>query len=79
MAYHRFDNISSCLGCVTDWQQGTRSLFLLPSVFAAAGLCAFLRRFSSQSLGQTSGTNRGAGTSTSLEIGQKEKANRSQR
>jgi hypothetical protein len=27
-AYHRYDNISSCLGCVTDWQQETRSLFV---------------------------------------------------
>jgi hypothetical protein len=25
MAYHCADNILSCLGCVTDWQQETRS------------------------------------------------------
>jgi hypothetical protein len=28
MAYHDLNNFSSCLGCVTDWQQETRGLFL---------------------------------------------------
>src|SRR5579864_3455938 len=27
-AYHFANNIPSCLGCVTDWQQETRGLFL---------------------------------------------------
>ncbi len=31
IAYHRPDNSLSCLGCVTDWQQETRGLFLLAS------------------------------------------------
>ena len=29
IAYHESDNSLSCLGCVTDWQQETRGLFLL--------------------------------------------------
>src|SRR5437667_12196968 len=29
IAYHEPDNSLSCLGCVTDWQQETRGLFLL--------------------------------------------------
>jgi len=29
IAYHERDNFLSCLGCVTDWQQETRGLFLL--------------------------------------------------
>jgi hypothetical protein len=32
IAYYRHDNSESCLGCVTDWQQETRGLFLLASV-----------------------------------------------
>jgi hypothetical protein len=32
MAYHELDNCLSCLGCVTDWQQETRGLFLLPEL-----------------------------------------------
>ena len=30
IAYHERDNFLSCLGCVTDWQQETRGLFLWP-------------------------------------------------
>jgi hypothetical protein len=30
IAYYEVDNFLSCLGCVTDWQQETRGLFLWP-------------------------------------------------
>src|SRR5437667_10420886 len=33
IAYHEPDNSLSCLGCVTDWQQETRGLFLLAVYF----------------------------------------------
>jgi hypothetical protein len=35
ITYHERDNFLSCLGCVTDWQQETRGLFLL----ANSGTC----------------------------------------
>ena len=33
IAYDKRDNFLSCLGCVTDWQQETRGLFLWPELW----------------------------------------------
>ena len=37
IAYHERDNFLSCLGCVTDWQQETRGLFVLLGAFGKYG------------------------------------------